>query len=136
MNKSWYDLLIRVINKCRISFVDNIDENKEENNENDNINKWFDNAKLDTLAKTEHARWNMEQLLIGFRPLTAIEQAEVLNDLKLKNPYKGKLAHYDICSFARLKEIDEGSIRYDRGLSSILPDIYLKLSEQTNASKS
>ena len=82
---------------------------------------------LDTMAKTEHARWNMEQLLIGYRPLTATEQAEVLKDLKLKNPYKGKLAHYDICSFARLEEIDKDSIRYDRGLSRILPDIYKEI---------
>lgn len=82
---------------------------------------------LDTMARTEHARWNMEQLLIGYRPLTATEQAEVLKDIKLKNPYKGKLAHYDICSFARLEEIDKGSIRYDRGLSKILPDIYKEI---------
>ena len=82
---------------------------------------------LDTMARTEHARWNMEQLLIGYRPLTATEQAEVLKDLRLKNPYKGKLAHYDICSFARLEEIDKGSIRYDRGLSKILPDIYKEI---------
>lgn len=82
---------------------------------------------LDTMARTEHARWNMEQLLIGYRPLTATEQAEVLEDIKLKNPYKGKLAHYDICSFARLEEIDKGSIRYDIGLSRILPIIYKEL---------
>lgn len=82
---------------------------------------------LDTMARTEHARWNMEQLLIGYRPLTATEQAEVLENIKLKNPYKSKLAHYDICSFARLEEIDKGSIRYDIGLSRILPTIYKEL---------
>ena len=88
---------------------------------------------LDTMARTEHARWNMEQLLIGYRPLTATEQAEVLKDLKLKNPYKGKLAHYDICSFARLEEIDKGSIRYDIGLSRILPAIYKELNGGNNS---
>ena len=89
--------------------------------------KEFTKQELDTLSRTEHARWNMEQLLIGYRPLTATEQAEVLKDLKLKNPYKGKLAHYDICSFARLEEIDKDSIRYDEGLSKILPGIYKEI---------
>ena len=88
---------------------------------------------LDTMARTEHARWNMEQLLIGYRPLTATEQAEVLKDLRLKNPYKGKLAHYDICSFARLEEIDKGSIRYDIGLSRIFPTIYKELNDGNNS---
>ena len=96
------------------------------------VGKEFTKQELDTLARIEHARWNMEQLLIGYRPLTAIEQVEVLKDLKQKNPYKGKLAHYDICSFARLEEIDKESIRYDRGLSKILPAVYKEINSENN----
>ena len=55
-----------------------------------------------------------------------------MKDLKQKNPYKGKLAHYDICSFARLEEIDKESIRYDRGLSKILPAVYKEINSENN----
>ena len=46
-----------------------------------------------------------------------------------KNPMKSNLAHFDICSFEVLKQIDPGSIRYDRGLTQILPIIYQKINE-------
>ncbi len=96
--------------------------------------RWSDNRELDVseieaLATTEHSRWNMEQLLLGYRPLTDAEQAEVMADIRRKNPKKGEMAHYDICSFEVLKKIDGSSIQYDRGLSKILPRIYAELNK-------
>ena len=96
--------------------------------------RWSDNRELDVseieaLATTEHSRWNMEQLLLGYRPLTDAEQAEVKADIRRKNPKKGEMAHYDICSFEVLKKIDDSSIQYDRGLSKILPMIYAELNK-------
>ena len=79
------------------------------------------------MARTEHSRWNMEQLLMNYRPLTCTEQEEVKNNIMLKNPKKGEMAHFDICSFEVLKQIDRNSIRYDWGLSKILPSIYTEL---------
>lgn len=76
---------------------------------------------VDTLAKVEHARWNTEQLLMGYRPLTEEEQKTVHKDMRLKTPYKSKMAHLDICSFERLMEIDKRSIKFDEGFSKILP---------------
>lgn len=90
-------------------------------------NGTLSDRQVDILAATEHARWNMEQLLLGYRPLTDAEQKEVIADLKQKNQKKGRLAHFDICSFQRLAEIDRYALHFDTGLSKILPEVYQKL---------
>lgn len=79
---------------------------------------------VDLLAKVEHARWNMEQLLMGYRPLSAEEQSEVTKDMTKKNPKKSEMAHLDLCSFERLSDIDKVVIRYDEGFSKIYPLIF------------
>ena len=77
------------------------------------------------LAMTEHYRWNMETLLMRFRPLTADEQAGVLDSTLDKEELKGsEAAHLDICSWERLKEIDPDAVLYDNAMIDILPDIY------------
>lgn len=76
------------------------------------------------IAVAEHNRWNMEQLLMGYRPLREEEQVRVVADIREKNPLKSRMAHYDICSFERLKRIDRASIRYDWGLSQAIREIY------------
>ena len=73
---------------------------------------------IDILAMTEHNRWNAEQLLLRFRPLTEAEQKEVLGAgdgiLAAKGRLKReRMAHLDICSWERLKEIDEEVVQYD-----------------------
>lgn len=73
------------------------------------------------LARTEHARWNAEQLLLGFRPLTLEEQAYVLADeaqfaTRKAELKRERLAHLDICSWERLNEIDPVSVTYDFNL--------------------
>lgn len=85
------------------------------------------NDATEILAATEHARWNMEQLLMGYRPLTETEQKEVIADLTQKNRLKGELAHLDICSYKKLEEIDKYALNFDYGLSKILPDVYHEL---------
>ena len=90
-------------------------------------NRELNNKEIYYLARTEHSRWNMEQLLMNYRPLTCTEQEEVKNNIMLKNPKKGEMAHFDICSFEVLKQIDRNSIRYDWGLSKNLPSIYTEL---------
>lgn len=94
--------------------------------------KWSNNRELNNreiyyLARTEHSRWNMEQLLLSYRPLTRTEQEVIKSDITQKNPKKGEMAHFDICSFEVLKQIDRNSIRYDWGLSKVLPSIYTEL---------
>ena len=72
----------------------------------------------DALAKAEHNRWNVDQLLMNFRPLTKEEQEEVLSGGSVDTQMKGALkrtrrAHLDICSWSRLEEIDPEVIDYD-----------------------
>ena len=85
---------------------------------------------IDILSDVEHNRWNMEQLLMNFRPLTKGEQEEVINGRKDKEVLKGEMAHLNICSNKRLAEleiIDVGTRAYDKGLTSLLPKIYSEL---------
>ena len=75
----------------------------------------------DLLAKTEHNRWNAEQLVLGFRPLMAEEQQEVIGKdpdsecfAEKKSRFKReKMAHLDICSWQRLGEVDPDALAYD-----------------------
>lgn len=77
---------------------------------------------LDVLSEVEHRRWNMEKLLMGFRPLTAEEQQACLKDNSEKKRLKNELmAHLDICSLGRLREIDAGSVEYDANVTRIIP---------------
>lgn len=90
-----------------------------------------DNGEL--LAQLEHNRWNMERLLMRFRPLTEPEQQQLLahtdplKRLWAKEALKGEMAHLDICSWDRLLEIDPDVTQFDRGLTEILPEIYQRL---------
>ena len=130
--KWWSNIFYKIKEFCIKWFV------KDDNKNNDKSEEFVitDEYILEMLASIEHARWNMEQLLLGYRPLTEKEQEEVYKDKTQKNPYKSKLAHFDICSYKKLKDIDEYSIGFDRGLSSILLDIYMRLKEQSKMSKS
>jgi hypothetical protein len=72
----------------------------------------------DILAMTEHNRWNAEQLLLRFRPLTRDEQETVLaagdGFLAAKGRLKrDQMAHLDISSWERLAEIDPEVVQYD-----------------------
>ncbi len=73
---------------------------------------------MDILAMTEHNRWNAEQLLLRFRPLTSGEQKAVLDAGEGFLAAKGRLkreqmAHLDICSWERLAEVDPEVVQYD-----------------------
>lgn len=60
------------------------------------------------IAIVEHNRWNMEQLLMTYRPLTREEQYAVYNsqDDDVKEVFKSRMAHYNICSWEVLAAID------------------------------
>lgn len=79
---------------------------------------------LELLADLEHNRWNMEQLLMNFRPLTNEEQKKVGSEKKHKNVLKSQMAHLDICSNQRLLEIDADVRKYDVHLTECLFAIY------------
>ena len=87
------------------------------------------------LSKSEHARWVVEKLIMGFRPLTERERLEaeylfgaerrqLFNQLK-KNP-KDPI-HVDLCSFAQLRRINPYDMKYDSFLMLAIPGILQKL---------
>jgi hypothetical protein len=102
----------------------------------------FTPEQLDILARVEHNRWNMEQLLLGFRPLSAEEQALCRVEDRFakdyyelqakKNALKGsEYAHLDICSNERLHQVDDGSADIDKALVAVLPKCLHKISNPT-----
>jgi hypothetical protein len=80
------------------------------------------------LVKVEHNRWNIEKLIMSFRHLTKEEQDSAKEDKEEKKRLKSEMAHLDICSNARLKEIDDGAISYDEDIVENLIRIKKKLS--------
>ena len=65
------------------------------------------------LAKVEHNRWVVEKLIMSFRHLSSEEQ-ENAKQCEIKHKvYKRNMAHRDICSNDRLKEIDKNSKKKD-----------------------
>ena len=91
---------------------------------------------VEGLSKSEHARWVVEKLIMGFRPLNEKERMkdEVLFGAE-KRQYRNKLkknaldpAHIDLCSFAELRRINPSDLKYDSFLMLAIPGILGKLS--------
>lgn len=81
-------------------------------------------ANVHDLAITEHNRWVVEQLLMRYRCLTPDEQEKAMRSLEYKEELKGcKMAHLDICSYERLREVDPDIFCLDEGFIRILPEI-------------
>jgi hypothetical protein len=72
------------------------------------------------LAKVEHNRWNIERLLMSFRPLSKEEQDRASKDPQVKKLLKGEMAHLDICSNDRLEVVDKNAIKYDEAFAEEL----------------
>lgn len=69
------------------------------------------------MAEVEHNRWNTEQLLMSYEPLSVDEQ-EIFRYSEsqkgeAKKRYKSMMKHPNICSYDRLKEIDGSTINND-----------------------
>ena len=96
----------------------------------------------EALSKSEHSRWVVEKLIMGFRPFNEEEhhQYEVLraqfrcND-KLKKFHDNLkrndqvLAHLDICSYRDLRRINPHDLKYDSFLMLAIPKILDKVGE-------
>jgi hypothetical protein len=70
-----------------------IDENP------DNIDKH-----IDLIAEVEHNRWNIEELLLGYRPTNATEKDDIKNKRVNPKDLKKNFIHHDISSFQDLPE--------------------------------
>lgn len=77
----------------------------------------------DIIAEVEHNRWNVEELLLGFRPCTDEEQADIEADISKKVEYRNRMVHYDIRAYNDLRTDDTGKNvnTYDICLSASIP---------------
>lgn len=87
----------------------------------------------EALSKSEHARWVVEKLIMGFRPLSPeehVEDEEMFGDTKKRNRKKLKndfKAHIDICSYADLRRVNPEDLKKDSFLMLAIPAILKKL---------
>ena len=76
------------------------------------------------MSRVEHNRWNIEKLLMGYRPTTPLEKEAITKDLSKKTKFKKDLfAHNDICAYEDL-QVDENGVcasEYDKRISAALP---------------
>lgn len=74
---------------------------------------------LKTMAKCEHARWNVEKLILGFSPFSPQEQYEYNRRFGAsRSSYRNKLKkneahHINLCSYDDLRRIDPDNMKYD-----------------------
>lgn len=80
----------------------------------------YDNIETEMLARVEHNRWVMEQMLIGYRPLTADECEALAEGRVSARQLKAAMAHPAICDYDKLP-FDLRN--YDLSLSANLPVI-------------
>lgn len=77
----------------------------------------------DILAEVEHNRWSVEELILGYRPVTDDEQNAVENDISLKRELRSRKVHYDLRAFSDLREDCTGKnvSVYDMALTRAIP---------------
>lgn len=94
---------------------------------NDVVTIWekYSNA----LSLSEHCRWTVDRLIMGFRPLNEQERAEYASLFgKSRSAYSKRLktrfsdpAHIDLCSYKALRCVDPDSLKYDSFLMLAIP---------------
>lgn len=73
---------------------------------------------IQVLAQCEHARWNVEKLILGFSPLSLKERWEDAQKFGsarkvFRKKLKDKGHHIDLCSYQDLHRIDPANMKYD-----------------------
>ncbi len=79
---------------------------------------------IDILSEVEHNRWNVDRLLIGFRPPTKEEDAVITASKgKEKSNFKDRYIHYDIRPYddLRIDHTGRNANEYDVCLTKALP---------------
>ena len=94
----------------------------------------------ESLSKSEHARWVVEKLIMGFRPLNEKERLadESLSSNKNKrkefrNSLKKKAedpAHIDLCSYRDLRRVNPEDMKYDSFLMLAIPKILERINHE------
>jgi hypothetical protein len=92
----------------------------------DDWDKFYDISQQDIeiLAQVEHNRWNVEELILGYRPCTDEEQDKIAADVDTqKDTFKSRKIHYDLRAYNDLRPDKTGRSAkiYDLCLSAALP---------------
>lgn len=94
------------------------------------MEKLRDQKTINALVRCEHARWNVERLIMGFKPLEKQElyEIECLFGQERKDKikkYKKALKHIDLCSNKDLRRLNPADVKYDYFLMLAMPQIVL-----------
>ena len=94
-----------------------------------------------SLSKSEHARWVVEKLIMGYRPMSKDQRLEYEKQFGkkreqyakgLKRPVDRKdLSHLDLCSFVNLRRIDPDNMKYDSFLVLCIPEILKRINDES-----
>ena len=78
---------------------------------------------INILTEVEHNRWSVEELILGYRPVTDDEQKLVENDITQKKNLRSKKIHYDLRAFDELRADSTGKNVnvYDMALTQGIP---------------
>ena len=95
----------------------------------------------EALSKSEHARWVVEKLIMGFRPFSREER---LKDERLSSNKEKRMefrkkqkqnasdpSHVDLCSYNMLRRVNPDDMKYDSFLMLAIPKILEKVSNDT-----
>jgi hypothetical protein len=94
------------------------------------LEKTPDETTIQRLAEVEHNRWNIEELLLGYRPTTEAEKRLIGSDKTLKQAKKEEFIHNDICPYCTIADMDiiesdlekvKNTREYDICLSKSIP---------------
>lgn len=92
----------------------------------------------EALSRSEHERWVVEKLVMGYRPLNDEERLTYENLFDdARKAYLKKLktnasdpAHIDICSYRELRRVNPDDMKYDSFLMLAIPKILEKVGEE------
>lgn len=94
------------------------------------MEKLRDQNTINALVRCEHARWNVERLIMGYEPLSKEELYDIeccfgqeRRD-KIKK-YKKNFKHIDLCSNKNLRRLNPADVKYDYFLMLAMPQIVL-----------
>ena len=75
---------------------------------------------VEILAEVEHNRWNVEKLLMGFRPTTEEEHNQIVGLSKTTEEFKDNFIHDNIRPYS---ELDDETKKIDRRFTREIPNI-------------
>ena len=78
---------------------------------------------VEILAEVEHNRWNVEKLLMGFRPTTEEEHNQIVGLSKTTEEFKDNFIHDNIRPYS---ELDDETKKIDRRFTREIPNIIKK----------